>query len=84
MYAYLTINDLEDDMVSIFKQIERDIGAADDDGIMVMMQDVTIIAWHVDNFAAATDEWSLFEACLHYREYLRSLYDSLDSHLCSA
>lgn len=79
---YSDIDELETDMVSIFTQIDRNIGAACDDGILTMMQDVSILAWHVDRFAAATDEWSCFEACKVYHDSLRLLYDSLDSHLC--
>lgn len=81
MYQYLTINDLEDDMVWLFRQVERDIGTAGDDGILAMMHDVSTLAWYIGQVAAETDEWTCFAACEQHRNSLHAVYDSLNDRL---
>ncbi len=81
--SMLTITDIEDDIATLFQQIGRNIGTADDDTIVTMMEKVSATTYLVDQFAVETDEWTSFAACQEFYEALAALYATLDVYLCS-
>ena len=81
MNSFATIEDIENDMLKTIAIIGRNVGTADDDDILAMMEGVSQIAWYVSLVAEQTDEWSCFALCQQYRESLRSVYENLDARL---
>ncbi len=83
MNSFATIEDLENDMLQTVAIIGRNVGTADDDGILAMMEGVSQMAWYVSLVAEQTDEWTCFAACQEYRDSLRAVYETLNERLMS-
>ena len=83
MYSYLTLTDIEEDMVTVFKQIDRDIGTAGDDGFITKLDDLSRIAWLLGRIASETDEWSCFAIFVEYRKSLDAICQNLFDRLMS-
>ena len=81
MNSFATITGVETDMMTILRQVERDVGTAGDDGLIAMMEGLSQLAWYVSRVAEETDEWTCFAACEEYRNSLRAVYDNLDARL---
>lgn len=81
MNSFATIEDVEADLMTISHQIGRDIGTADDDNILIMMENLSQLAWYLSHIAVDTNEWSVYAACCEYRDSLRAVYDNLEERL---
>ena len=83
MNSFAAIEDIESDMLKTITIIGRDVGTADDDDILTMMQRISEMAWYVTRVAEQTDEWSCFGACQEYHDSLREVYGNLNERLMS-
>ena len=80
---FVTLNDIETDVVSTCERIHKDIATFDDDRLICTMDEIAELALTVTDFANETDEWSLYESCHEYHNWLRLIFDALHSRLMS-
>lgn len=67
---FVTLTEIEEDIVTTCERIHKDVSTADDDMLLCMMEDLSQLAYYLHHFACETDS-------------LHLIYHNLNSRLMS-
>ena len=78
---FVTLTEIEDDIVTTCERIHKDVSTADDDILLSMMEDLSQLAYYLHHFASETKEWCVYSSCQDYYDSLDLIYQNLNSRL---